>query len=107
MPDLLEVGIPDALGLVIRVADVISDVGSLPAEFTYSAHNRCFLSAYFELDRQLILTKDYFYQNKSEIASNNEGDYGKRWPDRTPAFHVIPNRGWAKVTSAGFGISDA
>lgn len=57
MPYLLEVGIPDTLGLVICVADVISDMGCFPAELTNSAHNQCFLSVYFELESQLTWQK--------------------------------------------------
>ncbi len=38
MPHLLEVGVPDSLGLIVGVADIISHGWSFPAEFTNSAH---------------------------------------------------------------------
>ncbi len=44
MPHLLEVGVPDTLGLIVRVADVIPDLGRLAAEVTNSAHGSCILS---------------------------------------------------------------
>jgi hypothetical protein len=77
MPYLLEIGIPDALGLVICVADVISDMGCLPAELTNSAHNQCFLSVYFELESQLTLTKDNLYRINPEMARS-----------KNPLFHI-------------------
>ncbi len=44
VPHLLQVGVPYTLGLVVRVADVISDLGRLAAEVTNSAHGSCILS---------------------------------------------------------------
>jgi hypothetical protein len=44
MPDLLEIGIPDAFGLVVRMADVVAYMRRFAAEFTYSAHDGGFLS---------------------------------------------------------------
>ena len=44
MPYLLEIRIPDAFGLIIRVADVIPYMRRLAAELTYSAHDCGFLS---------------------------------------------------------------
>jgi hypothetical protein len=39
MPHLLEVRIPDTFGLVICMADVVTYMRGLAAEFTYSAHD--------------------------------------------------------------------
>ncbi len=37
--DPLEIGAPPFKGFVIGMADIVSDVGSLPTDFTYSAHD--------------------------------------------------------------------
>jgi len=44
MTYLLEVGIPDALAFIVRMADIVTDMRCLAAEFTYSAHESSFLS---------------------------------------------------------------
>ncbi len=44
MPHLLQIGIPDALGLIVGMADVIPNMGRLAAEITHSAHGFSFLS---------------------------------------------------------------
>jgi hypothetical protein len=44
MTYLLQVGIPDALGFIVRMADIVADMRRFAAEFTYSAHESFFLS---------------------------------------------------------------
>lgn len=44
MPDLLKVGKPDALGLIVGMADVVPHVRLFPAKLASSAHNDSFLS---------------------------------------------------------------
>jgi len=38
MAHLLEVWVPDALGFIIGVADIVTDMRRFAAKFTYSAH---------------------------------------------------------------------
>jgi hypothetical protein len=42
MAYMLEVGIPDALGFIIRMADIVTHMRRLAAEFTHSAHEFLF-----------------------------------------------------------------
>jgi hypothetical protein len=38
MTYLLQIGVPDALGFIICVADIVTDMRRFAAKFTYSAH---------------------------------------------------------------------
>ena len=44
MAHLLEVGIPNALGFIIGMADIVTDMRRFAAKCTYSAHESGFLS---------------------------------------------------------------
>lgn len=54
MPYLLQIRIPNSLGLVICVADVVTDMRRLAAEFTYSAHDSSFLSGTYRAGAALL-----------------------------------------------------
>jgi len=61
MPYPLKVWIPNALGLVICMADVVTDMRRLAAKFTYSAHDSSFLSAHIELGQLFLIGQKILY----------------------------------------------
>jgi hypothetical protein len=75
VPYLLQIRIPDSLGLVICMADVVTDMRRLAAEFTYSAHDSSFLSGIYRAGAALIdRSKDACL---SECVSNNKDNLSR------------------------------
>jgi len=75
MPYLLQLWIPNALGLVICMADVVTDMRRLAAEFTYSAHDSSFLSDTYRAGTALLdRLKDIYL---SECVLNNKDNLSR------------------------------
>ena len=88
MPYLLQIRIPNALGLVVCMADVVTNMRRLAAEFTYSAHDSSFLSGTYRAGAALIgRSKDIYL---SECILNNKDNV---WRTHGPEGR-LDDRGW-------------
>jgi hypothetical protein len=58
MTHILQVGIPDALGFVVRMADIVADMRRFAAEFTYPAHEYTILSSKGREEALLIINQN-------------------------------------------------
>lgn len=91
MPYLLQIWIPNALGLVICMADVVTDMRRLAAKYTYSAHDSSFLSGTYRAEAALLdRSKDIYL---SECVLNNKDNVWRT--HKTEGGALVGDRGQA------------